>query len=264
MTIIPWPYVPFVSPSRMKKFDYYTLAKKDELKKTRIKVTIMLKVAILTDGPYGDRAFETIDKEFNTVFLELEQPSSMFVDDIKIPEKDLKLLEDVNILITYTTHPDITLELVDRFADKVDGIIVAAWKGDGFKKQLETYGNVICPYIMCELEESDNPSFNEFVSKIGKPKVDITLDGNKLKDVTILRSSPCGSTKFVAEYIKEKYSNKKLDPENIPTEAGLKLQHYPCRAAKMRLFSDEECKKQMASGLHRDAFQQALSSKSSE
>ena len=46
--------------------------------------------------------------------------------------------------------------------------------------------------------------------------------------------------------------------ENVPTEAGLKLQHYPCRAAKMRLFSDEECKKEMASGFHRDAFEEAL------
>lgn len=224
----------------------------------------MLKVAILTDGPYGDRAFETINQEFNTVFLELEQPSSMFVDDIEIPEKDLKLLEDVNILITYTTHPDITLELVERFADKVDWVIVAAWKGDGFKNQLEAYENVICPYIMCELEENNNPSFNEFVSKIGKPILDLTLDGDKLKDVTILRSSPCGSTKFVADYIKEKYLDRIIDPENIPIEAGLKLQHYPCRAANMRLFSDEECKKQMASGFHRDAFQEAISRKSSE
>lgn len=224
----------------------------------------MLKVAILTDGPYGDRAFETINQEFNTVFLELEQPSSMFVDDIEIPEKDLKLLEDINILITYTTHPDITLELVERFADKVDWVIVAAWKGDGFKNQLEAYENVICPYIMCELEENNNPSFNEFVSKIGKPILDLTLDGDKLKDVTILRSSPCGSTKFVADYIKEKYLDRIIDPENIPIEAGLKLQHYPCRAAKMRLFSDEECKKQMASGFHRDAFQEAISRKSSE
>lgn len=224
----------------------------------------MLKVAILTDGPYGDRAFETINQEFNTVFLELEQPSSMFVDDIEIPEKDLKLLEDINILITYTTHPDITLELVERFADKVDWVIVAAWKGDGFKNQLEAYENVICPYIMCELEKNNNPSFNEFVSKIGKPILDLTLDGDKLKDVTILRSSPCGSTKFVADYIKEKYLDRIIDPENIPIEAGLKLQHYPCRAAKMRLFSDEECKKQMASGFHRDAFQEAISRKSTE
>lgn len=218
----------------------------------------MIKVVIVTDGPYGDRAYDTIKKEFESVFIELEQPTSMFMDDIEIAEEYVKLIEDTNILITYTTHPDLTLELVERFADKVDWIIVAAWRGDGFKNQLETYEKVVCPYIMCELEENGNPIFDKFVSDIGKPKVVLKLDGNKLRDIVVLRSSPCGSTSFVADFIKENYLGKKLDPENLPRDAGLKLQHYPCRAAKMRLFSDEECKKEMASGLHRDAFEEAL------
>lgn len=218
----------------------------------------MIKVAIATDGPYGDRAYDTIKKEFETVFIELEQPASMFMDDIEIPDESVKLIEDVNILITYTTHPDLTLELVERFVNKVDWIIVAAWTGDGFKNQLEAHENVVCPYIMCELEENGDPIFDKFVSDIGKPSVVLKLDGNKLDDIVVLRSSPCGSTSFVADFIKENYSGKKLDPEELPTEAGLKLQHYPCRAAKMRLFSDEECKKEMASGLHRDAFEEAI------
>lgn len=169
----------------------------------------MLKVAIVTDGPYGDRAFDNIKKEFETVFIELEQPSSMFMDDIELPEKEVKTIEDVNILITYTTHPDLTLELVERFADKVDWIIVAAWKGDGFKNQLESYENVICPYIMCELEENGNPIFDKFTSDVGKPKVFLKLDDDKLQDIVVLRSSPCGSTTFVANYINENYVAKK-------------------------------------------------------
>lgn len=218
----------------------------------------MLKIAIVSDGPYGNRSFDNIKKKFDTKFIKLEKPTSMFMDDIEVPEKDIKLIENANILITYTTHPDLTLELVERFTDKVDWIIVAAWQGEGFKNQLKSHPNVICPYIMCELEEIGTPLFDEFASQIGKPQVELRFDGNKLKDVTVLRSSPCGSTTFVAEFIIEKYLNKKLDTENLPTEAGLKLQHYPCRAAKIRLFSDEECKKEKASGLHRDAFKQAL------
>jgi len=218
----------------------------------------MLKVAIVTDGPYGDRAFDNIKNEFDTTFIELEQPKSMFMDDIELPKRKINQIEDVNILITYTTHPDLTLELVERFADNVDWIIVAAWKGDGFKNQLESYNNVICPYIMCELEENGDPIFDKFASDVGKPKVLLKLDDYKLKDIVVLRSSPCGSTTFVSEYIKDKYAGKELDKENLPTEAGLKLQHYPCRASKMRLFTDEECKKEMASGFHRDAFQEAI------
>ena len=218
----------------------------------------MLKIVIVTDGPYGNRAFDNIEKKFNTDFIMLEKPTSMFMDDIEIPEKDIKLIENANILITYTTHPDITLELVERFSDKVDWIIIAAWQGEGFKNQLKSHPNVTCPYIMCELEENVTPIFDEFASQIGKPQVELRFEENKLKDVKVLKSSPCGSTTFVAEYIKEKYLNKKLDTENLPIEAGLKLQHYPCRAAKIRLFSNEECKKEKASGFHRDAFKEAL------
>ena len=217
----------------------------------------MLKVVIATDGPYGERAFENIKKDFDTEFVELDQPASMFMDEIDIPADALAKIKDADILITYTQHPDLTLDLVDMVNKDVDHIIVAAWRGEGFKNQLERYGNVACPYIMCELEENGNEVFDEFTSKIGKPKVDIKIEDGKIVDVSVVRSSPCGSTSFVANYISDNYLNSD-NLENIPTEAGLKLQHYPCRAAKMRLFSDEECKKEMASGFHRDAFEEGL------
>ncbi|AXV39457.1 DUF166 domain-containing protein [Methanobacterium sp. BAmetb5] len=217
----------------------------------------MLKVVIVTDGPYGERAFENIKKNFETEFVELEKPASMFMDEIDIPEDELAKIKDANVLITYTQHPDLTLDLVDLVNKDVDYIIVAAWRGEGFKNQLEVYENVTCPYIMCELEENGNEVFDEFTSKIGKPEVDIQSENGQIVDINVVRSSPCGSTTFVADYLLDKYSNVQ-DLENLPIEAGLKLQHYPCRAAKMRLFTDEECKKEMASGFHKDAFEKAL------
>ena len=203
----------------------------------------MLKIVIVTDGPYGDRAFETINELFDTAFIEIEKPEAMFIEEIEIAERDLKIIESANILITYTTHPDVTLILAEMFHDKVDWMAIASWKGDGFKNQLESHGNVTCPYIMCELEENGNSSWDEFVSKIGKPKIILEYDDDKIKDITVLRSSPCGSTAFVAGYLKEKYLGKTHDIEELPIEAGLKLQHYPCRAAKVRLFSMKNVKK---------------------
>ncbi|UTB31991.1 MAG: hypothetical protein NKF70_10865 [Methanobacterium sp. ERen5] len=217
----------------------------------------MLNVVIATDGPYGERAYENINEQFDTEFVELEKPTSMFMDEIDFPIDALNRIKQANILITYTQHPDLTLDLVDQVNSDVDHIIVAAWKGEGFKNQLERYENVNCPNIMCELEENGNEVFDTFTSKIGKPKVDIKLEDGKIAIIDVIRSSPCGSTKFVVDYISEKYFGSN-DLENIPTEAGLKLQHYPCRAAKMRLFSDEECKKEMASSLHQEAFEEAF------
>ena len=219
---------------------------------------MMLKVVIVTDCPYGNRAFETINELFDTAFIEMKKPEAMFIEEIEITKRDLKIIESANILITYTTHPDVTLILAEMFHDKVDWMAIASWNGDGFKNQLESHGNVTCPYIMCELEENGNSSWDEFVSKIGKPKIVLEYDDDKISDISVLRSSPCGSTAFVAGYLKEKYVGKKPDMEDFPLEAGLKLQHYPCRAAKVRLFSDEECKKELTSGFHRDAFEKAM------
>lgn len=217
----------------------------------------MLNVVIVTDGPYGERAYENIKEKFNTEFIELEKPTSMFIDEVNFPEDVLNKIKRSNIVITYTQHPDLTLDLVDSVNKFVDHVIVAAWSGEGFKNQLEMYENVTCPYIMCELEENGDAVYDEFTSKIGKPEVDIQLENGKIAIIDVIRSSPCGSTVFVSDYISEKYFGSD-DLENVPIEAGLKLQHYPCRAAKMRLFSDEECKKEMASNLHKEAFEQAL------
>ncbi len=211
----------------------------------------MLKIGVVTDGPYGDRAFDTISKEFECDFIELEQPESMFMEDVEIAEEALKSLKSTDIIISYILHPDLLLELVEQLHDQVEWIIVGAWKGEGFKNQIEEYDNVICPENMCDLEESGDVVFNEFVSKFGKPIVEIEIVGNKVSKVHVLRSSPCGSTYFVADEMVGE------DVDNLPIKAGLKVQHYPCRASKMRLFVDE-CKKELAANFHKDAFEDAI------
>ncbi len=213
---------------------------------------VVLKVGIVSDGPYGERAYATIKEEFKCDFVVIEPPEAMFAEDIDIPEDALKKLESADIILSYVLHPDLALDLVDILHSKVDWIIVGAWRGKGFKNQLEGYGNVNCPDNMCDLEENGNPIYDQFVSKFGKPVVKVTVQGGKVESVKVIRSAPCGSTTFVGEGITGQ------DIEGLPLRAALKIQHYPCRAPKLRLFSDEDCKKEMAAGFHRDAFEEAL------
>jgi hypothetical protein len=210
-----------------------------------------LKVIIVTDGPYGDRTYDIIRKEFDCEFVELEKPDSMFIDDIEIPSDAMRKLETADLIISYILHPDLVIELVEKLHNKVGWIIVGAWRGEGFKSQLEQYENVNCPENMCDLEENGDYIFDEFVSKFGKPIVEIECEGNSVTVVRVLRSSPCGSTFFVADEMVGE------DIKDLPIKAGLKLQHYPCRAPKLRLFVDE-CKKGIASNFHRDAFEDAI------
>jgi len=213
-----------------------------------------MKIIIVTDGPYGDRTYDTICNDFNCDFIELEQPDSMFSEEVEITENILEKLQTADLIISYILHPDLLSELVEKLNDKVGWIIVGAWRGEGFKTQLEQFENVNCPENMCELEENGDPVFDEFVTKFGRPIVEIELDGNEVSDVHVLRSAPCGSTFFVAkEMIGE-------DIKDLPVKAGLKVQIFPCRAPKMRLFVDE-CKKELASNFHSKAFEEALERK---
>lgn len=212
----------------------------------------MLKVVVVTDGPYGERANETISKSFECEFLKLEPPTSIFAEEVEIPEDAMRTLESGDIVITYVLHPDLTLKLVERLHDRVGWILVGAWRGDGFKNQVEAFGNVTCPETMCDLEENGNPVFDEFVSKFGRPVVELKCEDNRVKNVKVLRTSPCGATYFVAEAMLGQ------EIEGLPIKAGLRLQHYPCRAPKIRLFADHECKKEMAANFHKYAFENAL------
>lgn len=213
---------------------------------------MMIKIAIVTDGPYGERAYATIKPEFETEFIVLEPPEGIFADEVDIPEEELGKITDADLVITYILHPDLTLDLVDAIHQEVDWIIVGAWRGEGFKNQLSSYGNVTCPENMCDLTENGNPTFDQFVAKFGRPVVRISCQGDKVVDIEVERCSPCGSTQFVADQLKGEST------DNLPIKAGLKIQHYPCRAPKMRLFADDECKKELAANFHKDAFQDAL------
>jgi len=210
-----------------------------------------MKITIVTDGAYGERAYKTIKEEFDCEYLVMDAPSSTCMDEIDLPPEIMAQLEKADILITYVLHPDLTLDLVDALHDKVGWIIVGAWRGKGFKKQLESYGNVTCPENMCDLTENGNPIFDEFVAKFGKPIVRVNCQKDKIVDVEVLRCSPCGSTNFVAEEMVGERT------DTIPIKAGLKIQHYPCRAPKMRLFVDES-KREMAGNFHKEAFEKAL------
>ncbi|MGI6481799.1 MAG: DUF166 domain-containing protein [Methanobacterium sp.] len=211
-----------------------------------------MRVAIITDDSYGERAYETIKEEFDSEYILIDPPGSAFMDEIDISPEIINNLEKFDLILSYVLHPDLALDLVEALHDKVEWIIVGAWKGEWFKNQLESYGNVTCPENMCDLTENGNAAFDEFVSVFGKPEVRVNCQGDKVVDVEVLRCAPCGSTKFVAEAVTGESTT------NLPIKVGLKIQHYPCRAGRMRLFTDDESKREMAANLHKNAFEDAL------
>ena len=65
----------------------------------------MIKIAIVTDGPYGERAYENIKEEFETEFIELEPPVGAFIDEIEVPEDALEKLTEAECYFNLCNPP---------------------------------------------------------------------------------------------------------------------------------------------------------------
>ena len=224
----------------------------------------MAKIMIISDGVYGERAGNVL-KEHAKInefigFYRIPKPEGFFADDLELPEGVANKFKEADVIITYTQHPDNTYEIC-RQARKINPnivIIVGAWKGNGQKKELGKF-DAICPDVMCEINEDDlkeyvkkYPKLKEFLKEFGRPEVKVYIENNKVKDVEVLRSSVCGSTIFMADNMIG------MELEDIGKKGAMIIQRYPCVAGKIRLFSDEECKKIKALTLHKEAIERGL------
>lgn len=188
-----------------------------------------LRVGLISDGKYGDRAFENIKKFFDVEWILVPDiaPSVMLDDDLnlKIPVCDLYL--------SYVRHPDIILEI----ARLQKPLILGITPGMGLFRQAKTINpKVISPRTMCSLEPNTGiPEVDEFAKYFGKPifQIDADTEGN-VKEVLVIRSSPCGSSQAGAEFFK----NKKVSVQNLQ---GLALSVcHECRAPRFGHTCDKE------------------------
>jgi len=188
-----------------------------------------LKVGLISDGKYGDRAFENIKKLFDIEWILVPDiaPSVMLDDDInlKIPECDLYL--------SYVRHPDIILEI----ARLQKPLILGITPGMGLFKQAKAINSrVISPRTMCSLEPNTGiPEVDEFARYFGKPQFQINSDAEGyIREVSVVRSSPCGSSQAGAAFFK----NKKVSVQNLQ-DLALSVCHE-CRAPRFGHTCDKE------------------------
>ena len=188
-----------------------------------------LKVGLISDGKYGDRAFENIKKLFDIEWILVPDiaPSVMLDDDInlKIPECDLYL--------SYVRHPDIILEI----ARLQKPLILGITPGMGLFQQAKAINSrVISPRTMCSLEPNTGiPEVDEFARYFGKPQFQINSDAEGyIREVSVVRSSPCGSSQAGAEFFK----NKKVNVQNLQ-DLALSVCHE-CRAPRFGHTCDKE------------------------
>ena len=208
-----------------------------------------LSIVIVSDGKYGYGVKNTLKKRFNCELFKIEYSEDF--ENIRINENLLDKIVNFHIVITYIKNPDLTYTFIEKINEinrdlnKNIFVIVGIWKGEGFKRQIESFKNVFCPDFMCNLREcylknklKNYPQLKEFLKYFGRPVVNIYLsDNNIIKNIDILRESPCGiSSKVLHEFIGKTLEEKTLK------DIGLRAQHF-CNAGKFRIFVEKECKR---------------------
>jgi hypothetical protein len=192
-----------------------------------------MKIGIVSDGKFGDRAFEVIRERFPTEWIKVPFPSSPVADDI-----DLNI-PDCDLYISYVRHPDVALALVEKQKPVILGISF----GPGFLRQAKSINeNIVAPVTMCSFEDNTwVPEINEFARAFGRPSFDVMVrDDGTIERIRVIRGSPCGSTVAAsAELPGTKVSQEQLQ------HYGLRICHF-CRAPRF----GKTCDKELSGLLH--------------
>lgn len=188
-----------------------------------------LKVGLISDGKYGERAYENFKQIFETKWILVpEIPATVILEEdinLNIPECDL--------YVSYVRHPDVILQL----AELQKPLILGITPGLGLYRQAKAINpKVISPRTMCSLEPNTGiPEVDEFAHYFGKPEFQIDRDNeDNIREVLVIRSSPCGSSQAGANFFK----NKKLNMQNLQ-DLALHVCHE-CRAPRFGHTCDKE------------------------
>ncbi|HVN65555.1 MAG TPA: DUF166 family protein [Methanomicrobiales archaeon] len=192
-----------------------------------------MKIGIVSDGKFGDRAFEVIRERFPTEWILAPFPNSPIADNINLH------VPDCDLYISYVRHPDVALALVE----KQKPVILGVSFGPGFIRQAKRINeNIVAQMTMCSLEDNTRVSeINEFARVFGRPSFDATVrDDGTIESIRLIRGSPCGSTVAASAEL----HGTKLSQEQLQ-HYGLRICHF-CRAPRF----GKTCDKELSGLLH--------------
>ena len=138
-----------------------------------------MKVGIVSDGKFGERAFEEIGKVFPTDWILVPFPGSPVVDDLEL------VVPDCDLYISYARHPDVALALIEKGKPVILGIN----PGPGFVRQAkEINEDVVAPVTMCSLEDTCwNEDINAFAHRFGVPIFEVRREGDRIESIRVSR-----------------------------------------------------------------------------
>jgi NAD-dependent dihydropyrimidine dehydrogenase PreA subunit len=194
----------------------------------------IMRIYIISSGNYGSRIVNNLAEQglaSSMVGLE-EIPENLpeFIDEFRdyipdnIPEADLilavGLFGDINMIV-----PIIALK------SGAKSVIIPIHNPSqippGLQREIEESApevRMVFPKPFCSLRPVGDEFIDQFVLKFGKPELVIRSE-ELIKKVEVVRSSPCGSTMYIAQELEG------IPVEEADFESGNKLHNYPCLAS---------------------------------
>ena len=193
-----------------------------------------MKLYIISSGKYGSRIVNSLAEmglASSMVGLE-ELPEDLpeFIDHFSsytpkhIPKADLilavGLYGDINMVVPLIANQSGAKSVIIPIHDPKQ-------VPPGLQMEIEESApdvKIVFPKPFCSLEPVGDLFIDEFASQFGKPLLEIESDG-LVKKVKVIRTAPCGSTRYIAENIEG------FPAQEAELEAGNKLHNYPCNAS---------------------------------
>ncbi|TDA29461.1 MAG: hypothetical protein DSO04_07585 [Hadesarchaea archaeon] len=185
-----------------------------------------MRVGIVSDGKYGERARERLKERFGVEWILVDYPSSQILDEVQLE------LPPCDLYLSYVRHPDVALEVASKGVPTLLGVSF----GEGFLRQArERNPLVLAPPTLCSLEGNTGVrAFDEFARFFGKPRFELEVRGGKLVRLRLLRESPCGSTREASSTLE----GRPASPETV-RYFGLRVGEN-CRAPTFGRTCDRE------------------------
>lgn len=227
-----------------------------------------MRILIAIQGHYGQRIADSVrmygpsDWKVYTFTFPEDLPAIIDDADEYLPEE----LPAADLLISLGEHPGVAQmipDMVERCGAKA---VIApadnrAWLPPGLAKQikrkLESMAvDMVYPVPFCSLAQKDspNPHIKEFARYFGRPEMDIELDKDRIKRVSVIRGAPCGCSPYVADGLVGVWDRDAVE------KAGLLHHQYPCLATMVMDQEFEDTLMHRAGLMTKLAVQEAIKS----
>ncbi|MCJ2669106.1 MAG: DUF166 domain-containing protein [Candidatus Thermoplasmatota archaeon] len=191
-------------------------------------------ILALVQGEYGERIAKNVQDNgpegFKVEMLMLPVDLPLVIDDPAeflpepVPKADLVLALQEN-----SSAAQLIVDIV-KAADAMALIAPmdsSQWLPLGMKTQIKrelskTGIATAFPRPFCTLDAVGNPIIDKFAEFFGRPILDVKVEKNTVTGTEVVRDSPCGCGRFVADKLPG------TEVRDAVEKAGLAHHHYPC------------------------------------